>query len=300
VPRSILIVDDSADIQALLKVRLRAEGVELHRTLDPTQALQLALTHAPDVVLLDVDMPGRSGFDVCKELKANPITATIPIIFLSGNLDQATKVAGLDLGAVDYITKPFDPVELRARVRSALRIKELQDQLVKLARIDELTGLWNRAYLDSRLTQEIAGTRRTGLRLGLVMLDLDHFKKVNDEHGHPAGDTVLRVMAARLLTALRNTDIACRYGGEEFALILPGADLTGAEIVAGRIREVIAETPISVGRVTLAITASLGFAVYEDLGLPPEATAENLLKSADSALYTAKRTGRNRVCSYRR
>jgi two-component system cell cycle response regulator len=299
VARSILIVDDSADIQALLKVRLRDEGVELHRTLDPMQALQLALTLAPDVVLLDVDMPGRSGFDVCKELKANPATATIPIIFLSGNLDQATKVTGLDLGAVDYITKPFDPVELRARVRSALRIKQLQDQLVKLSRIDELTGLWNRVYLDSRLAQELASSRRTGLRLSLLLLDFDNFKELNNEHGRLAGDAVLRAVATRVQSSLRATDTACRYGGEEFALILPGADSPGAEVAASRVREVVAATNIRHARLSLTITASIGFAALEDLGQPSEATAENLLKYAETALFTAKRGGRNRVCGHR-
>jgi PleD family two-component response regulator len=180
VARKILVVDDSPDIQALLKVRLRGERAELVQTLESEKALDLALAHSPDLVLLDVDMPGVTGFEVCKQLKANPKTAMIPVIFLSGKLDQATKVEGLDLGAVDYVTKPFDPVELRARVRSALRIKHLQDQLIALARIDELTGLWNRAYLDSRLDQEIASSRRSGSPLSLIMLDADHFKRVND------------------------------------------------------------------------------------------------------------------------
>jgi diguanylate cyclase (GGDEF)-like protein len=298
VARSILIVDDSADIHALLKVRLRDERAELHQTLDPAQALPLAREHAPDLILLDVDMPGRSGFDVCRELKTDPGTSAIPVIFLSGKLDQATKIAGLDLGAVDYVTKPFDPAELRARVRSALRIKTLQDQLIELARIDELTGLWNRAYLDTRLTQEVAQTRRTNRVLSLLMFDVDHFKRINDAHGHPGGDTVLRTIALRLLSTLRGGDVACRYGGEEFAVILPATDGAGAAVLSERVRELMTATPMDIGPTSLQISVSVGFASNRDLTEPLELTPGNLVKCADSALYQAKRTGRNRVCGW--
>jgi diguanylate cyclase (GGDEF)-like protein len=292
---SILIVDDSPDIHALLRVRLRDEGVELIQTLDPTQALSLALLHGPDLVLLDVDMPGRSGFDVCQELKTNPSTAPIPIIFLSGKLDQATKIAGLDFGAIDYVTKPFDPAELRARVRSGLRIKSLQDQLLALARIDELTGLWNRAYLNSRLEQELAAARRSQRPLSLVMCDVDHFKRVNDTYGHSAGDVVLRSIAGRIQASLRASDVACRYGGEEFALILPGIDADGAGVAAERIREAVAATPVDAGPASLQMTVSLGF-VDSALFAPLEPTPGGLIEHADAALYAAKRGGRNRAC----
>ncbi|MEY4579381.1 MAG: Response regulator PleD [Pseudomonadota bacterium] len=294
--RTILIIDDSPDIHALLRVRLRDEGAELIPTADPLQALPLALAHQPDLVLLDVDMPGRSGFEVCKELKAHPETAPIPIIFLSGKLDQATKVAGLDLGAIDYVTKPFDPVELRARVRSGLRIKSLQDQLVALARVDALTGLWNRAYLDSRLAQEIAQARRSGRPLSLVMCDVDHFKRVNDTHGHTTGDAVLRSIGARLLASLRTSDVACRFGGEEFAVILPGIDAAGAAAAAERIRAVIAATPIDTGTLSLTVTASLGYADSDSFASDVDLMPAQLIEHADAALYAAKRAGRNRVC----
>ncbi|MET0387235.1 MAG: diguanylate cyclase [Polyangiales bacterium] len=298
--RTILIVDDSPDIHALLTVRLRDERAELCHTLDPLQALPLAHQHSPDLVLLDVDMPGRSGFDVCRDLKNDPQTAAIPIIFLSGKLDQATKIAGLDLGAVDYVTKPFDPAELRARVRSALRIKQLQDQLIDLARIDELTGLWNRAYLDTRLTQEVAQARRNGRALSVLMFDVDHFKRINDEHGHPAGDAVLRTIAVRVQQTLRGGDIACRYGGEEFSVILPGTEETGAAILSDRVRELIAAAPMDVGQAALPVTVSVGFASSPDLLAPLELTPATILKCADAALYRAKRTGRNRVCRWTR
>lgn len=295
--RTILIVDDSPDIHALLRVRLRDEDVQLIQTVDPAQSIPLALEHAPDLVLLDVDMPRTSGFDVCKQLKAHPDTAAIPIIFLSGKLDQATKVAGLDLGAIDYVTKPFDPVELRARVRSGLRIKSLQDQLLALARIDELTGLWNRAYMNSRLAQECAAANRSGRPLSLLMCDVDHFKRVNDTHGHATGDAVLRSIAARLTASLRTTDVACRYGGEEFAVILPGIDASGAGTAAERIRQAIATAPVDTGALSLAVSVSLGFSCSDELTpLLEEIAPSPLIERADAALYTAKRSGRNRVC----
>jgi diguanylate cyclase (GGDEF)-like protein len=297
VARKILVVDDSPDIQALLKVRLRGERADLVQTLESEKALDLALTHSPDLVLLDVDMPGVTGFEVCKRLKANPKTAMIPVIFLSGKLDQATKVEGLDLGAVDYVTKPFDPVELRARVRSALRIKHLQDQLIALARIDELTGLWNRAYLDSRLDQELASSRRSGLPLSLIMLDADHFKRINDNYGHAAGDTVLRAIGLRVQATLRRSDVGCRYGGEEFVLLLPGVDSVAACIAAERVRTVMKETPIESDDVYLTVTVSLGVVATDDLG-PDAATSRSLLECADAALYEAKRSGRDKVCRY--
>lgn len=296
--RTILIVDDSPDIHALLTVRLRDERADLCHTLDPSQALPLARERAPDLVLLDVDMPGRSGFDVCRDLKGDPSTQAIPIIFLSGKLDQKTKIDGLDLGAVDYVTKPFDPAELRARVRSALRIKQLQDQLIELARIDELTSLWNRAYLDTRLTQEVALSRRSGRPLSVLMFDVDHFKRINDTHGHAAGDAVLRTIAVRVQSTLRSSDVACRYGGEEFSVILPGTEDTGAAILGERVRELIATGPMDVGTAALEVTVSVGYASSPDLVAPLELTPETMLKCADAALYRAKRTGRNRVCRW--
>lgn len=296
-PRRILIVDDSPDIHALLRVRLRDEDVQLIQTVEPTQTVALALEHAPDLVLLDVEMPGVSGFEVCKQLKEQPDTAAVPIIFLSGKLDQATKVAGLDLGAIDYVTKPFDPVELRARVRSGLRIKSLQDQLLALARIDELTGLWNRAYLNSRLTQECSASTRSGRPLSLVMCDVDHFKKVNDTHGHAAGDAVLRAIATRILSSLRTSDVACRYGGEEFAVILPGVEGKGAEVAAERIRQTIAASPVDAGSLSLDLSVSLGFACSDQMSpLLNDLAPTTLIEHADAALYAAKRGGRNRVC----
>ena len=295
---TILVIDDSPDIHALLQVRLRDEGCELLQTLEPETALELALANAPDLVLLDVDMPGISGFEVCRRFKSNPLTAHIPIIFLSGMLDQAAKVQGLDLGAVDYVTKPFDPVELRARVRSALRIKLLQDQLIALARIDDLTRMWNRSYLDSRLDQELAAAQRSGRPVSLIMLDADHFKRINDEHGHAAGDTVLRAIGLRVNASLRRADAGCRYGGEEFALLLPSVDAPTAFATAERIRLAIKEGPIEVGSVWLSVTASLGVVGTDDFDSLHEVTAAELLKRADAALYEAKRRGRDQVCRY--
>ncbi len=290
---SILVIDDSPDIHKLLDVRLAAEGVTVLHALTPDDGVMIARTELPDLVLLDLEMPGRSGFDVCRELKASPLTEGIAIIFLTGRVDPKTKVAGLDLGAVDYVTKPFDAAELRARVRSALRTKSLQDQLIALAHIDALTRLWNRTYFEARIADELRAVENGGT-LALAILDVDHFKRVNDVHGHLAGDAVLRGIGTRLAAGVRATDVACRYGGEEFVLVLPGLDARAATIAADRVRSLVAATPFDTEGGPLAVTVSLGVAATDTPTTPAE-----LLARADEALYDAKRAGRNRVLAWK-
>lgn len=291
--RSVLVIDDSPDIHALLDVRLAAEGVAVLHALTPDEGIALARARLPDLVLLDLEMPGRSGFEVCQELKASPVTEGIAVIFLTGRVDARTKVKGLDLGAVDYVTKPFDAAELRARVRSALRTKSLQDQLIALANIDALTRLWNRTYFDTRIADELRGLDGSGV-LSLAMVDVDHFKKVNDVHGHLAGDAVLRGLGTRVGAVLRASDVACRYGGEELVLVLPGLDARGATVAMERVRSVVADAPFETSMGALPVTASIGVATtYES------ETPATLIARADEALYAAKRTGRNRVVSWR-
>ena len=187
----VLIVDDSPDALAVAKARLLKEGLEVI-TADGGQAgLACAASQNPDLILLDVDMPDISGFDLCRQLKADPQLRLIPVIFLTGSASTADRVKGLDIGAVDYVTKPFDAFELRARVRAALRTKHLQDLLVQHARLDPLTELPNRRALDQRLRQEFSRSQRHECFLSFVMIDIDHFKKVNDTYGHSTGDRVL-------------------------------------------------------------------------------------------------------------
>ncbi|HEV3006179.1 MAG TPA: diguanylate cyclase, partial [Pirellulales bacterium] len=208
--QSLLTIDDSAFIHELVELRLADDSLRQFHAHDGAEGMRMAISLRPDLVLLDVIMPGASGFDVCRELKRDLRTAAIPIIFLTGASDTLNKVQGLDLGAIDYVTKPFEPAELRARVRAALRTKRYQDMLAERAQIDAMTSLRNRAYFDAVLNQEVLAARRYGRPASLVLLDLDHFKQVNDTYGHPFGDRVLQQVAELMSTSVRECDAACR------------------------------------------------------------------------------------------
>lgn len=293
--QSVLLIDDSADIHQLVGVRLRSEDVTLVHAYNATQGLERAMDTQPDLILLDVNMPGTDGMTLCRQLKADQALEHIPVIFLTGALDTATKVKAFDLGAVDYVTKPFDAVELKARVRAALRTKRYHDLLVTKAQIDALTGLWNRGRFNNQLTDELAVLERHGHPVSLMMIDIDHFKPVNDTYGHPFGDTVLRRVAAVLNGASRDTDVVCRYGGEEFIVVLRNTARAGARVIAERIRDEIAALKFLAGRKAVQVTVSVGVAGSDAFESASHATGEALLKAADKALYTAKSGGRNRV-----
>jgi diguanylate cyclase (GGDEF)-like protein len=278
---------------------LRPEGLIVHHALGADEGLTMARDLVPDLVLLDVDLPLVTGFEVCQRLKEDPATTTIPVIFLTGADEVYTKVQGFDLGAVDYVVKPFDPAELRARVRAALRTKRFHDLLAARSHVDGLTGIWNRTYFNQRMGEEISAAQRYGRTVSLVMLDLDHFKVLNDSFGHPFGDQVLQAVGDVLHTHLRTTDAPCRYGGEEFALILTETDEQGALLTAERIRAQIAEVPFRPKDRHVQVTASVGVAVsshFDRRALSMSA----MLTAADDALYEAKHEGRNRVCTARR
>src|SRR4051812_40247280 len=291
--QTVLVIDDSVLIHSLVRVRLEDEPVEVHFADSGRAGLEKAASLDPDLILLDVDMPEMDGFEACRRLKADPATSAIPVVFLSGASTAQQKVQGLDLGAVDYVTKPFDPAELRARVRAALRTKYLMDLLAKRAMIDGLTGLWNRACFEQRLASELSLTRRSARPLACAMLDLDHFKRINDEHGHPFGDEVLRGVASVIQEACRAEDVPCRYGGEEFVLLLPNTALAGAVTLAERIRAAVSNTPFMFRRARVTVTCSIGIA--DNLRLAGSDTS--LVDLADQALYRAKQDGRNRAVS---
>jgi two-component system cell cycle response regulator len=297
--QTVLAIDDSPDIHLLLDVRLRPEGLVLHHALSAEEGLARALELRPDLILLDVNLPLVTGFEVCQKLKDNPATASIPIIFLTGAAEVHTKVQGFDLGAVDYVVKPFEPAELRARVRAALRTKRFHDLLSARSHVDGLTGIWNRSYFNQRFGEEISAAQRYGRTVTLVMLDLDHFKALNDSFGHPFGDQVLQTMGDILHACLRTTDAPCRYGGEEFALVLTETDEPGAKVTAERVRLEIAQHAFRPKDKHVQVTASLGIACSsafdrESLSMSTVVTA------ADDALYQAKAEGRNRVCVAKR
>ena len=205
----LLVIDDSELIHRLLRVRLQHERIEIHCALTATEGLRLAKELQPEVILLDIEMEEMDGFQVLDRLKADPETQQIAVIFISATGDTMDRVRGLDFGAVDFISKPFEVVELKARVRSALRMQHLFKMLEQKAQIDGLSGLWNRRYFEQRLAQEVSEAVRHKQPLSLLMCDVDRFKRINDQFGHPFGDSVIE-RVAQILSSGRTSDIACR------------------------------------------------------------------------------------------
>ncbi len=287
----VLAIDDSDLVHRLLRARLRHERIDLQSVRTAADGLRVARETVPDLILLDIDLDDSDGFEVLAQLKADPATHDIAVIFVSASNETMDRVRGLDLGAVDFVGKPFDVTELRARVRSALRMQRLLRMLSQRAQLDGLTGLWNRAYLDDRLRKEVAGALRHGTPLSLILCDLDRFKSLNDTFGHPFGDEVLE-RAAAILVGGRAQDVACRYGGEEFAVIVPAAHADEAAGVAERHRSRIEQVTWN-ERPSVRISASFGVADLS--GLDGDPTPEKLVAAADAALYVAKTSGRNRV-----
>jgi diguanylate cyclase (GGDEF)-like protein len=290
----LLVIDDAPEIHRLLAVRLKDEGLEFVTALSGMEGLELAESQQPSLILLDLNMPDHDGFEVLHRLKDTAATMEIPVIVLSADTNAASKVRAFEVGAMDYVTKPMDIAELRARIQSAIRLSRLMKLLEQRAQIDGLTGLWNRNHLNDRLARDLAETARKNTPLSLVMCDLDHFKRLNDTYGHPAGDAVLQTFAVILTRELRAYDVACRYGGEEFALILPRTTAEEAVGVCERIRRALELTSYK-KYPEMHATASFGIADRAEDGSHDPA---RLIEAADKTLYHAKQNGRNRVHIY--
>ena len=293
--QTVLAIDDSPEIHQLLKFRLKNLDVELAHADCGVDGFDQALAVNPDLILLDVMMPDASGFDICRKLKTTTQTRNIPVIFLTGASDVDQKVLGFDVGAVDYIQKPFDSVELNTRVRAALQTKRFQDRLAQSAMIDGLTGLWNRAHFDQRIHEEVAAALRYDRPMSLIMMDVDKFKNLNDNHGHLFGDEVLQVVGDVLQDSVRTSDWPCRYGGEEFGLILRETDLDGAIILAERIRKEIGSLQLHNKAQLVPVTSSFGVVSSTLCMNPCDLSSKWMIGSADRALYAAKEGGRNCV-----
>jgi diguanylate cyclase (GGDEF)-like protein len=294
-PARILIADDDPDILTLVARVLKREGHEVVPASNGSEALELARQHDPDLLLLDVSMPEMDGYDVCRALQKDGAASPL-VIFLTANAHTAARVMGLDAGAVDYVTKPFEPNELRARVRAALRTKTEKDALVVEASTDALTGLLNRGQLGARLSELVSLARRHGRPLGCLMIDLDHFKAVNDTYGHAAGDAVIAEAARRFGSVGRPSDVVFRYGGEEFLVLLPETDLQGSVTVAERLRDALAGAPVrftasGAPPIDINVRASVGVAFLDE----DMVDGCLLVAAADAALYRAKAFGRNRI-----
>lgn len=287
----VLLVDDAPEIHRLLGVKLRNDELTLLSAFGGEEAIDMAKDLQPSLILLDLNMPGIGGLETLRQLKHQTDTIQIPVIILSGSSTSSDKVVSFEMGATDYVTKPFDVPELRARIASSLRVTRLMRMLAQRAHIDGLTGLWNRAHLNEQLAAEIDQSRRSGEPLSLVMCDLDHFKALNDTFGHPAGDLVLQCFARVLKAEMRKYDIACRYGGEEFALIIPGSEASEAAGLCERIR--IATSELRWPRYPdMRVTGSFGITTC---GVGSSAQPSDWIEAADRALYSAKSAGRDRV-----
>jgi len=294
--QTVLVIDDSPDIHQIVTVRLRAEDVKLIHAFGAIEGLAMLRANHVDLVLLDLDMPGTDGMTLFREIRADHELVAVPVIFLTGTVDVSVKVQAFDLGAIDYVTKPFDAVELRARVRAALRTKHYYDLLARKAQLDAVTGLWNRAYFDTRLANAIADADRHEHPVALIMVDVDHFKNVNDTYGHPFGDMTLRRVGESLAEGLRPSDVLCRYGGEEFGIVLGDTTTEEAQQAAERLRMHLMVLGLECRNEPVPLTASFGVAGSDLLGEDEPLTGERLVKMADDALYEAKHTGRDRVC----
>lgn len=292
---TVLVVDDEPQNLHLLGEALR-EDHEIHVATSGREALQRAGTGTvPDLILLDVMMPGMDGWEVCGRLKSNPATADIPIIFITSRDDVSDETRGLGAGAVDYISKPFSPEVVRARVRTHLDLKRHMDKLAGLAAIDELTGLPNRRRFNRRLEEEWRRAARTGHPLTLVMMDVDHFKQYNDTYGHGRGDRCLRRVARALDGAVRRSaDMVARFGGEEFTAILPFTNAPQGMMLGKRFCRAVQSLGLehAASPVCSTVTISAGAATC----YPGAGTASQILmEAADKMLYKAKEGGRNCV-----
>jgi diguanylate cyclase (GGDEF)-like protein len=296
-PKLLVVDDQPINIQVLYQAF--AADCQVFMATTGAQALQVCRDKQPDLVLLDVVMPGMDGFEVCRQLKADDTLRHIPVIFVTAHDDAEQETMGLDLGAVDFIAKPVNPKVVQARVKTQLTLKFQADLLRQLVFLDGLTGVYNRRYFDQQLALEWARSARTGTPLSIIMLDVDFFKRYNDFYGHLAGDDCLKQVAATLRSNLRRpADLVARYGGEEFACILPETAFDDAMELAKQLEKHVRALDIAhaCSDVASVVTVSLGVAAREGAagGSPSE-----LLGLADAQLYLAKSSGRARSAGER-
>ncbi len=294
--KSVLLIDDDPHIHDLVAFHLEDQVGSIVSAHDASSGLSLAIQESPALILLDIRMPDEDGVSLCRKLQNIPETRDIPVVFLTGCEEQDQLAQAFDAGAVDYIKKPICRTELLARVTARLRAKSNLDRIREQARVDGLTGLGNRSALDESLLERSSNWDKDGLSFSLAILDLDHFKKINDEHGHRMGDQVLSAAANSFARISRPCDSLFRYGGDEFVVIIPGEDSSDALRIVQRMVESVDRIVLPSPRGEVRVTCSAGLIV------PSESQAilelSQVLEFADQALYHAKRLGRNRAVSY--
>jgi diguanylate cyclase (GGDEF)-like protein len=292
--QTILVVDDMASNIEIMDGVLNQDYEILFATSGP-EALEIALEQLPDMILLDIIMPGMDGYEVCHHLKGEERTRDIPVIFVTAMDHEEDESKGLNAGVVDYITKPIRPSIVKARVHNQLELKRYRDWLKSQSTVDGLTGIYNRRCFDETIDNEWKRGRRNQSPLSLILMDIDFFKAYNDHYGHMAGDDTLRKIAKEIAGVIRRpADLAARYGGEEFVLLLPETDGDGAMHVANRIQEKLrfVNIPHAYSAVADRITISIGTVTM----IPTdELTPNDLIRCADELLYKAKQGGRNRI-----
>jgi diguanylate cyclase (GGDEF)-like protein len=299
---SILLVDDDTGAIQLMG-RILSDVGDLRFATNGQDALRLARESAPDLILLDAEMPGMSGFELLKTLKAQSSLADVPVIFITSHIEAGFEVSALDMGAADFIAKPLKSSRVLARVRTQLRVKHMADELRRNATTDALTGVANRRQFDESLEREWLRARRSGDPVALLMIDVDHFKLYNDLYGHPKGDVCLRHVAQALLSACkRPADLVARYGGEEFMILLPQTPRCGAQRIAQHVLDAVATLGIfhEDSQTTHYVSVSVGIACFDDASASREnlshpLRAGDLVQAADKALYSAKQAGRGQA-----
>ncbi|GAC1433010.1 MAG: diguanylate cyclase [Thermoanaerobaculia bacterium] len=300
----VAVVDDDNAIRRLLRLFLTRAGYSTFECLTGDEARARLASEPWDIAILDRKLPDMDGLALCRELKSKPEFRSRYIVMLTGEADQEDKVEGLDFGADDYITKPFQYPELLARVRAGKRIVDLQKELMEsnrrlelLSITDGLTKLNNHRYFQDELARAIEESQRYERPLSLAMIDIDFFKKVNDTHGHAVGDEVLKTVASLYKESVRSTDLVARYGGEEFAIMMPETELQDAVTFAEKIRSLVETTPIETQAGPLQITISIGVA---SVPLSRVNSSKELIVASDKTLYRAKKNGRNQVQAEKR
>lgn len=291
-PARILVVDDNPVNLRMLADWLASEHYVVSTAADGFEALAKIAAERPDIVLLDVVMPELNGFEVCRRIKADPTMADIPVIMVTALSDVDDLVRGFEAGADDFVTKPFNFDALMARVRLQLRRKRRYERILEQARVDRLTGAFNRRYFDAHAPRLAARCRAARNPVAVLMIDVDNLKEINDAHGHAVGDRVLKEIVSRVTSALRPSDLVARMGGDEFVVVMRETDLDAALQIAERLRGRIDAAPIG----GVAVTVSIGAAASRPDG---EEELDATLQRADGALYSAKRAGGNRVVADR-
>ncbi|MEA3467887.1 MAG: diguanylate cyclase [Thermodesulfobacteriota bacterium] len=298
----ILVIDDQpANLEVLVSF-LTDRNFNVRIAENGKWALQVLETYQPDIIILDVMMPEMDGFETCRRIKSNKDTADIPVIFMTALDSIQDKVTGFEAGGVDYITKPFQHVEVLARVNAHVALRkqkmklEQQKELLKMMSItDDLTGLFNRRHMTTILEREFGRCQRYGTDLSCLLVDLDHFKRINDTYGHVFGDVVLREFSQSLARSIRATDSAFRYGGEEFLILLPQTDINGAIRIGENIRRRAENTQIEFRNISARVTLSGGISSFYQ---NHPRTSKEMITFSDTALYKSKKAGRNRMSVY--